>query len=329
MDFKIHFAYQSLLYILVPLLLFIAWLRYKLSNGVLYRYPLATELASARLVSSHPHRYILVLIRFITLAVLAVLIAKPQLVDSRSKINVEGIDIMLVMDVSGSMHVPHHSDDDRSRLQVAKEEAIRFVDKRTNDAIGLVIFGEDSLSRCPLTADKSVIKQMIHELEIGIIPHDGTVLAKAIITAVNRLKKSTAKSKVMILLTDGSPSEKDIDPKKAIAVAKKLGIKIYTVGIGDEQPMMMRDILNRIHMVATLNKPLLTSIATETGGQYFEAKSPKDMRAIYDTIDKLEKTELETPLFSNVVDWFMPLVWFAFALVLLEIVLSSVVWFSI
>lgn len=306
------------------------FLRLKMHKGVRYIYPLTSLLTLKGFASSHPHKKIIGIIRFITLILLMLLIAKPQLIDPRSTVRVEGVDIVLLMDVSGSMDMPHHSDDNRSRLQVAKEEAVRFIDKRTNDAIGVVIFGNDALSRCPLTADKHILKQIIQELHIGVVDPDGTKLATSIVTAANRLKQSHAKSKIMILLTDGEPSEHDMDPEKALEVAKKLGIKIYTVGIGDNQELLVRHPLHGVVAYrTTLNKPLLTKIATETGGKFFEAKNAKEIRQIYDTIDTLEKTEISAPVFSKVLDWFMPLVWIAFILVLLEILLTSFVWFSL
>jgi Ca-activated chloride channel family protein len=330
MDYLVRFAQLHFLYVLVPVILACAWLRLRLYKGVLYNYPLTSILRMRGHVSHHPHKKIIACARFVTLVLLAFLLAKPQLIDPRSTIKIEGIDIMVVLDVSGSMQAPHHTSDDRSRLEVAKEEAIRFIEKRTNDAIGLVIFGNDALSRCPLTADKLILRDMVKDLDIGIVNPDGTLLATAIISAANRLKVSSAKSKIMIVLTDGAPSENDVDPQKAIEVARRLGIKIYTVGIGDNQEIVVRHPAHGLVVMRTvLNKPLLTQIAQETGGKFFEAKQPDDMRRIYDTIDRLERAEIQTPLFSNGIDWFIPLVWFALIIVLVECVVTSWLWFSI
>jgi Ca-activated chloride channel family protein len=260
---------------------------------------------------------------------LAFLIAKPQLVDNRSNIIVDGIDIMLVLDVSGSMQFQDYADDQRSRLQVAKDEALRFVNKRTNDAIGLVIFGKDALSRVPLTLDKKIINTLISTLEIGIIDPDGTVLSTAIVTAANRLKNSQAKSKVMILLTDGAPSENDTDPNLAIELAQKMGIKIYTVGIGSDEEQFIMHPLYGLIPKPKINKTLLTKIAQETGGKFFLARNSKDMRAIYDTIDSLEKTTHETSLFNKYYDIFIPFVWTIIILLLAELLLSTTIWFGI
>jgi Ca-activated chloride channel family protein len=252
---------------------------------------------------------------------LVFLIAKPRLVDPRSTITIEGIDIMIVLDVSGSMSLPHCDGDNRSRLEVAKKEAIRFIQNRPNDAIGLVVFGNDALSRCPLTIDKMVLKHAIDEIEIGsLVSAEGTLLARAILTAANRLKQSQATSKIMIVLTDGEPSPNDSDPQTAIMAAQQLGIKIYTVGIGDNQQIMVSHPIFGIAtpFATTLNKELLTKIADQTGGKFFEAKNQNDMRHVYDTIDTLEKKKIEAPIFSNYVEWFMPLLWLCLALLSIE-----------
>jgi len=267
--------------------------------------------------------------RFITLFILALLIGKPQSVDSRSQIKVEGIDIVLALDVSGSMQHQDDQEDGRSRVEIAKDEAIRFIEKRDNDAIGLVVFAHDAVSRVPLTLDKSLLKNTVKDLQIGVINPDGTFLFTGIVTAANRLKHSKSSSKIMILLTDGEPSEGDTNPRQALDVAKKLGIKIYTIGIGSDQEEFMMHPLYGMIPKPRVNTELLEKIAQETGGQSFLAKDSEDMRRVYDTIDALEKTELEAPIFSKYYDIFMPFVWFIIYLVLLELVVSSLLWFSI
>lgn len=329
MDYFLRLVHPIALYILFPVYFLALLIRLKWHKAVIYRYPLTDVLIKNHIVSSHPYKKIFFVLRSLALILLAFLIAKPQLVDSNSKVNVEGIDIVLSIDLSGSMQNRDDKDDQRSRVEIAKAEAIRFIEKRDNDAIGLVIFGADAVSRCPLTLDKAVLKSMVHELEIGVIPHEGTVLSTALITAVNRLKNSSAKSKVIILLTDGEPSEGDMDPKIAIDVAKKLGIKVYTVGIGSDKPRtMMHPLYGPIRMPG-VNKDLLSMIAHQTGGQFFMAQSAKDMRTIYDTIDSLEKTETQAPVFSNFWDIFIPFVWIIFGLIMLELLLSSLVWFGL
>jgi len=329
-DYFVRFAQASVFYVLLPTIILCVWLKLRVIKRVCYRYPLATTLESAHFTSSHPRNKIFFLLRFFTLLGLAILIAKPELVDPRSKIMVEGIDIVLVLDISGSMVIPHHTGDSRSRIAVAKQEAIRFIEKRTNDSIGIVVFGNDALSRCPLTADKMVLKEIVRSLEIGLVNPDGTLLATSMLTAINRLKRSKAKSKIMILLTDGEPTENDIDPRVPVQAAKQLGIKIYTIGIGsDEAILVNHPLYGKIPIKTTLNKKLLTMIANQTGGKFFEARKANDMREIYDTIDQLEKTEIETPLFSRTYDWFMPLVWLLLAMVGFEVLMTTFVWFGL
>ncbi|MBM3887046.1 VWA domain-containing protein, partial [Candidatus Dependentiae bacterium] len=209
------------------------------------------------------------------------------------------------------------------------KEAIRFVEKRTSDPIGLVLFGADAISRCPLTLDKAVLKDIIGSVELGIIDPNATALGTGLAVAVNRLKNSKAKSRVIVLLTDGvpSPEAERIDPVHAIDLAKQLGIKVYTVGIGGESGMSYVQThfgVQSQHML--LNVTLLEKIAKETGGQFFRAKNPADMRAIYDKIDKLEKTEIETSLFNNYYEAFLHFIWLVFLLIALEYGLRLFVW---
>ncbi len=214
-------------------------------------------------------------------------------------------------------------------MDVAKQEAVRFVQKRPNDAIGLVIFAQDAVSRAPLTLDKQMLTNIIEELELGVIDPNGTRLANGMITAANRLKKSKATSKVMILLTDGEPSPGDLDMNMAVQVAKKLGIKIYTVGIGSEKREMYMHPLYGMQLKPKVNAQLLKALAHNTGGQFFMAHDAQDMRRIYDTIDTLEKREHELPIFTKFHDVFVPFVFTLVGMMITEILLASTIWFGI
>ncbi|MGB8367017.1 MAG: VWA domain-containing protein [Candidatus Babeliales bacterium] len=328
MIYFLRFAQLTFLYILLPFLIFLIWLRNYYHKPILYQYSLATELYNNNVVSTHPFKKIFNLLRFILLFFLAFFIAKPQLVDLRSKVLVEGIDIALVLDISGSMQFKDY--DERARVDVAKEEAIRFIKKREHDALGLVLFGKDTVARCPITSDKTLLKTIVDDVRIGnIIDPDGTMLITGMITAVNLLKHSKAKSKVMIVLTDGEPSDGDMDPSVAIEIAKRLGIKIYTVGIGSEEDEVFMHPFYGLVAKPKVNKELLTLVAEKTGGRYFMANSAQDMRRIYDTIDQLEKVEHDVPMFSKYYDIFTPFVFAMISLVFLEIILSSFVWFAL
>lgn len=331
MDYFFRLAHPVVALTLVIGSLVIALLRFYFRKPVAYRYPLVGSLKKVSLPTQSLTKHAPLALRLSSLVLLAVLIGRPQLVDVKSNVNVEGIDIMLVLDASGSMQCFDDLKDQRSRFTVAKQEAIRFVEKRENDPIGLVIFGRDAISRCPLTLDKNILKEIIADLELGDINPDGTVLSTAIAMAANRLKTSKAKSTVMILLTDGAPTPgMDMDPKTALDLAKKLGIKIYTVGIGGDHGGLLRDQFNSIRSMGFgLNKQLLSFIAQETGGKFFLAKSPDDMKRIYDTIDTLEKTEIETNIFSKYYDLVVPFVIIIFLLLLLELFVTSTLWFIV
>jgi Ca-activated chloride channel homolog len=253
------------------------------------------------------------------------------LVNVQSKIHAEGIDIMMVLDASGSMQCFDDVHDQRMRFEVAKKEAIRFIDKRENDPIGLVIFGKDALSRCPLTLDKTIVKTIINELNLGDINPDGTVLSIAMSMAAKRLKDSKAKSKIMIVLTDGEPTPGiDIEPQIAVDLAKKLGIKIYTIGIGDEHGGLWKDPLFGVRSMGfKLNTKLLHAIAVQTGGKFFLAKKPDELKHIYDIIDSLEKTDYEMPIFTHYTDLVLPMLFIILAFLCMELMATSFIWFKV
>lgn len=299
----------------------------------LYIYPLLQFIKDQKLQASLIPIQFFFWIRVAILVLLVVLLGKPQYVDSKSKINVEGVDIVLALDMSGSMCCMDDLDDRRSRLQVAKQEALHFVEQRTNDAIGLVLFGRYALVRCPLTLDKMVLKEIISDLELGQPSEDmqkDTMLSQGLITAVRRLQNSKAKSKIVVLLTDGAPSPGDLNPQDAIQVAKDLGVKVYTIGIGGSQGGFIQDpIFGLQQSAAPLNKQLLEKIAKETGGQFFEAQKPKDLKRIYQIIDSLEKQTYQTELYAKYHDYFMPFLWIVAGLIVCECFMATWFWFIV
>lgn len=329
MEFILRFAQIYFLYILIPVLGIIMLVRARFSKQPVYSYTLGQQLQQHNLVSTHPYKKILYVLRFIVLTILIFLIAKPQLVDQKSKISVDGIDIMLVLDASGSMQFQDYANDQRSRFAVAKEEAVHFIQKRDNDALGLVIFGKDAITRSPLTLDKTMLNELVSQTFLGDVDPDGTALATAMVAACNRLKSSQAKSKIMILLTDGAPSKEAIDPMAAVAIAKKLGIKIYTIGIGSEEQQAFFDPFYGAIAIPGVNKKLLETIAKDTGGQSFMAHNAEDMRRVYDTIDQLERTQHEAPLYTKYYDIFMPFLVVIICLLLFEVLAQSWWWFGL
>jgi len=323
----LKFAYVTVLYIFIPIFLLALLYRLRFYKHPVYSYSLGEFLRKKLLTKKTGHKKTFFIIRSVTLLCLILLAARPQWVDSKSKIKVEGVDIVLAIDVSGSMQVFDDLKDRRSRIQVAKDEAIRFIKKRTNDPIGLVIFAKDALSLCPLTLDKNILKESVGKLELGYISPQGTSLGTGLATAVNRLRKSKAKSRIIVLLTDGEPTPEKIDPDIAIALAKEFGIKVYTVGIGNEKGGFVKHPFFGIQKVDfKIDLSLLKKIAKQTGGQFFRANSPAQMRRIYNRIDQLEKTEYQTDIFHKYHEAFFSFIWILLLLIGFELLLKFWFW---
>ena len=255
------------------------------------------------------------------LILLAVAMARPQRKWQEEKIKADAVDIMLAMDISPSML---SRDFDPDRLAVAKTVAIHFVDKRPYDRLGLTAFSAEAFTQCPLTTDRRVIQEFIKNLQVGRL-EDGTAIGMGLATAVNRLKDSASKSKLVILLTDGENNAGYIDPMQAAEIAHTLGIRVYTVGIGTEGVVMSPAQRNpdgsyiyapREMMFDT---QLLEEIARATGGKFYRAYSEDDLEGIYAEIDKLEKTRIEVTTIQRTKDFFQWLLAVAAAFLLLEL----------
>ncbi|MBI2344858.1 VWA domain-containing protein [Candidatus Dependentiae bacterium] len=326
-----HFAQLSYLIIFAVILAGLILYRLTLYAPTVYRYSLVNFIAQNRLAASFVPVQFFFWVRLLALFLMLILIGKPQLVDTKSKLLVNGIDIVLALDVSGSMELFDDAQDRRTRIDVAKKEAENFIDKRINDAIGVVVFGRYAFASCPITFDKGILKSIVSQIQIGKPSDDMrmmTMISQGLITAALRLQNSQAKSKIIVLLTDGAPSPGDLPIEDAIAIAKEIGIKVYTIGVGGDQGGLMVHPLAGLWRVDTpLNKPLLKKIAQETGGQFFEAKNPKDLAHIYDKIDRLEKTKAESEIYHNYQDYFLPILWIVIALTLLELLVATWVWF--
>lgn len=229
------------------------------------------------------------------LSFLIIALARPQTFLKDESIKANGIDILLSLDVSSSML---SKDFEPDRLSVAKKVAADFIDKRKYDRIGLVIFSGEAFTQCPVTSDHEVLKQLLIVVEPGIL-EDGTAIGMGLATAVNRLKDSNAKSKVVILMTDGVNNAGYIKPEIAQNLAKTLGVKVYTIGIGSTgqalTPVARRFDGSYVYGVSNveIDENLLVGIADSTGGQYFRAKSGKELSAIYNDIDQMEKTVID------------------------------------
>ncbi len=274
-------------------------------------------------------RHILFVFRIVALALLIFILARPQSKDVWKDVSVKGIDIMLDLDVSGSMLARDFKPD---RLEAAKEVATQFINDRPNDRIGLVIFAGEAFTQCPLTADHAALINLLKDVKTGLL-EDGTAIGEGLATAVNRLKDSQAKSKTIILLTDGVNNSGSVDPLTAAEIAKTYGIRVYTIGVGTygEAPYPVQTPFGIQYqpMKVEIDEPLLKQIAQTTGGEYFRATNKKKLEEIYRKIDKLEKTKIKVKEMSKKTDQY---IWFgitALVLLLVEFVLRHTIYRNI
>lgn len=270
--------------------------------------------------------------RVLALCSLIVAMARPRTVDvsNRTK-TTKGIDIVMAMDVSGSMLA---KDLKPNRMEALKRVAADFVEERPNDRIGLVVYASEAYTKTPVTSDKAVILDAIKSIKYDTVLQDGTGIGMGLATAVNRLKDSKAKSKVIILLTDGVNNAGFIEPETASDIAKQYGIKVYTVGIGTNGMAMFpykiaADGTFLFQMMKVeIDEQLMKSIARKTDGKYFRATSNSKLAEIYASINKLETTEIEELKFYDYDEKFRPFIWFAGFLLLLEVGLRNTVFKS-
>ncbi|MFZ6034480.1 MAG: vWA domain-containing protein [Melioribacter sp.] len=301
----IEFANQWILYLLLllPLLFYSYWKRRdNYSPSILF--------SSLKLFGDVPRGikerlvHLPALLRLLGIGALIVAFARPQTFSSGENIYTEGIDIAIVLDVSGSMLA---EDFKPNRLEAAKNVIGDFIRGRTNDRIGLVIFAGESFTQCPLTIDYNVLRNLLAEIKSGMI-QDGTAIGNAIANGVNRLKDSNAKSKVMVLLTDGVNNAGEIDPVTAAQIAQKFGIRIYTVGVGSlgqaPYPFQTPFGIRRQMVPVEIDENLLKQISEITGGKYFRATSNRKLAEIYEEIDKLEKTKVEVTSYRHAKELF-------------------------
>jgi len=271
-------------------------------------------------------RHLPFILRMVAISCLIVALARPQKRNDDQLTQGEGIDIVLAMDVSGSMG---SRDILPSRLEVAKEVAEEFVRSRPVDRIGLVIFSGESFTQCPITTDKNTLLSQIYLLESRRFLIDGTVIGEGLATAVDRLRESKAKSKVVILLTDGKedpPETRLIDPLTALDIAKSQNVKVYTIGMSaldtnNNSTIVKENVQSGRVSSSFLDEQLLRQIATETGGQYFRAIDKESLANIYKQIDTLEKSKIEVTAFKRYQERFFPFVLAAMILLALEIIL--------
>lgn len=270
------------------------------------------------------------LLRVVSFVMIVLVLARPQTTDNWQNTEIEGIDIMMAVDVSTSMLA---EDLKPNRLEAAKQVASEFINGRPNDNIGLTIFAGEAFTQCPLTVDHSVLLNLFHSIhgdiaQKGLI-EDGTAIGMGLANAISRLKDSKAKSKVIILLTDGSNNRGDISPLTAAEIAKQFGIRVYTIGVGTNgtapYPMPTYAGVQYVNIPVEIDENTLTQIAGATDGNYFRATSNSKLKEVYKEIDKLEKTKLNVKEFSKREEAFAPFALIAFICILLELVLRNTV----
>lgn len=326
---QIEFAHPKYFYLLLLLIPFIAW----------YIYNQQRMMANLQVSTIEPFlqnkttfknylRHVPVILRSFVIVLLVIVLARPQSTNKWENVTTEGIDIVIALDVSGSMLAMDFKPD---RLEASKDVAIEFISGRPNDRIGLVLFSAESFTQCPLTTDHAVLINLFKDIKSGMI-EDGTAIGVGLANAVARLKDSDAISKVIILLTDGVNNQGAIDPLTAAELAKSFGIRVYTVGIGSkgtakypvgQNPWTGQTIYQ--DMPVEIDEATLQQVADITDGRYFRATDNQKLREIYAEIDKLEKSKIDVKEFSRKSEEYL---WFAFAaaiLLLAEILIRNTV----
>jgi len=271
------------------------------------------------------YRHLPFVLRVLSLIFFIIALARPQTKTDELQAEGDGVDIVMCIDVSGSMTA---QDFTPNRMEAAKKVAGDFLEKRVTDRIGVVIFSGESFTLCPLTTDKPVLRSSIENIRNGLL-EDGTSIGDGLATSVDRLRNSKSKSKVVILLTDGENNGGLIGPANAKEIAKAFGIKVYTIGVGTDgyAPFPVKTPMGVVmqQQKVTIDEKLLTEIANETGGKYFRAKDNEGLENIYAAIDGLEKSKVTLTTFTRYTEKYFPFVMIALVLLLLEMILRFTV----
>jgi Ca-activated chloride channel family protein len=330
---KVTFLNPEFFWLFLVLPITIAWLFFKRKQqSATLKISSIGGFKSSKSILAKLKPYLNVL-RIIALSSLIIALARPRTVDiSNQTKTTKGIDIVMAIDLSSSMLA---KDLRPNRMEALKQVATNFVDARPNDRIGVVVYAAEAYTKTPVTSDKAIVKEAISDIKYDKVLQDGTGIGMGLTTAVNRLKESKAKSKIIILLTDGVNNAGFIEPETASEIAKEYGIKVYTIGLGSngmaEFPYAYapngRDFLYKM-MPVEIDQELMKTIARNTGGKYFRASSNSKLESIYNEINKLETTEIEELKFYDYDEKFRPFVWIAGILLLLEIVLRNTIFRS-
>jgi Ca-activated chloride channel family protein len=319
------YANPSYFYLLLLLLPIAAWLWFRAKHN-----DASLQISSVEPLEKMPRPKKIWLYYFpFTLAaviLMIIVLARPQTTDSYSSETTEGINIIMALDISGSMQA---MDLKPNRLEAAKNVATEFILSRPNDNIGLVVFAGESFTQCPITSNHAALINLFKSVEFGMI-EDGTAIGLGLANAVNRIKESEAKSKVIILLTDGSNNTGDIAPLTAAEIAQTYNIRVYTIGAGTRgvAKMPLKDAFGNTHYVdmeVDIDEPTLQKIASMTEGKYFRATDTHSLKAIYQEIDSMEKTKLHTENYSRKNEKYLPFLLAAFGLLLAELLIRITV----
>lgn len=310
--------YLLLLLLLLPVM---AWLKGKRGEPPSFLYSSAQLVRGLVNVTRYRAGGFLAALRWLALAAFIIALAQPRLTKSETKITASGVDIVVAFDLSGSMTAADFEIKGQrvNRMIMAREVLKQFIEKRPNDRIGLVAFAVDAFVVSPPTLDHEFLVRNLDRLQLGMVPWQRTAIGSAISTAVNRLRDVKAKSKIVILMTDGQNNSGKIDPLVAAEAAQALGVKIYTIGVGNQDPRRSRD-------GDVIDAEMMQKVAQMTGGRFYLADNARKFQDIYAEIDKLEKTEAEVKKYARHRELFGWLVATGLLLVLTEIALGHTVW---
>ena len=319
------FANPSYIYLLLLLIPLIGWYFWKMrKNQASVEMSSSQAFDAPKAVTAKVYlRHVPFVLRMIAIALVIVILARPQSTNSWQNSSTEGIDIMMAIDISSSMLA---QDLRPNRLEAAKNVAAAFINGRPNDNIGLVVFSAESFTQCPLTTDHAILLNLFKNIQSGMI-EDGTAIGLGLANAVSRIKDSQAKSKVIILLTDGSNNRGEIAPVTASEIAKTFGTRVYTIGVGTKgeapYPFRLPGGMIQTQMIPVdIDEPTLKQIATTTGGQYFRATDNASLKEIYSEIDQMEKTKISVREYSKKQEEYKNIALLLLALLLLELLLK-------
>jgi Ca-activated chloride channel family protein len=308
------------LFIIIPFILLWYIFRLKKQNAS-FIVPSSLGFINSRPSFRQRLRHRLIVLRILSIVAVIIALARPQTSSSRQSVSTEGIDIVLALDVSTSMLA---EDFKPNRINAAKKYAIDFINRRINDRIGLVVFSGESFTQCPITIDHEVLKNLFEPIKSGMI-EDGTAIGMGLATAVSRLNESKAKSRVIVLLTDGVNNTGSIAPLTAAEIAKTYGIRVYTIGIGTigtaPYPIKTQFGIQYRNMPVEIDQNIMKDIAKETNGKYFRATGNKALEEIYNEIDNLEKTKIDVAIFSRFTEKYLLFAFAGFILLILEMLL--------